>query len=142
MINSKSVTIPLLDKALQDEITNSNQKVENIEDKEAHYAFLAENKFNEQRNQILLESLKNENDTRKFLTDDLFRIIKIWFIFIGIVIILSAINVELVRRFPYILIKSFTLSDSIMITLLGSTTLTIVGLYSPVISHFFYKGKK
>lgn len=108
---------------------------------EEKYATSSFEKYNKEKNQLEIDHLKNELNTQKFLTEDLFKIIKIWFVFIGIVILITGFKLDFISVFPYISINSFNLSDNVLMTLLGSTTVTVVGLYSPVIAHFFNKKK-
>lgn len=138
----KNIELKLeLEKALNEDKNNA-QKTLDESNLEEQYAEASAEKFENQKREIEINELTHELHTRKFLTNDLFVIVKNWFIFIGLVIILTGFSPDVTRVFPFIIIHSFRLSDNVLMSLLGSTTITIVGLYSPVIAHFFNHKKK
>ncbi|MDX1920790.1 MAG: hypothetical protein SFU25_08680 [Candidatus Caenarcaniphilales bacterium] len=76
---------------------------------------------------------------RRELTSKIFRVIKIWLGFIGFIVLLNGAKgcgIPLTKT-----VFNWHLSDNVMIALLGTTTITIIGLFATVTNHFFNKGK-
>ena len=107
--------------------------------KEDHHDYEEENRIELLRQQKLMNDALEEANMgsiqdriqRKEFADRIFRFVGIYLLFIAIFIFLSGTRNN-----------GFTLSDTVLATLLGTTTANIVGLLVIVVTYLFYRKKQ
>lgn len=82
------------------------------------------------------DALEDENKARVSLRWIILSIIVLWLMFVGIIILLQGFHVNIHYKHNHIY---FDLPVSVINTLLGTTTLSIFGLYKVVVNYFFNK---
>lgn len=75
-----------------------------------------------------LESFRQDREQRKEYSDLLFALISIWLASIGSVVVMNG--------FEHI---PFNLTDTVLVTLIGSTTASVLGLFAIVANYLFPK---
>lgn len=78
---------------------------------------------------------------RRKYSKRIFILICSWLGFLAFVVMLCGLHGTIII-FSKSLIWGFNLSDMVLSALLGSSTITVVGLFGTVTGHFFNKGKK
>lgn len=82
-----------------------------------------------QKNQLFqqkIDDAKKNSDKRYKYSDNIFELVKCWLVFIGLIVLFDGMN-----------ILPFKLNDTVLISLITTTTGTIFGLFYLVIKYFF-----
>lgn len=95
-----------------------------------------EERERERATRVKNDALEDENEARKSLRWVILWIIVFWLIFVGGIILLQGfhVNIHFNKNHLY-----FDLPVSIINTLLGTTSLSVFGLYKVVVNYFFNK---
>lgn len=86
-----------------------------------------EEDLEKQQKKAIILGLTQDIEERKTYASRAFWLVVVWLVFIGIVIILQGFN-----------LWSFTLTPAVLVTLIGSTTSGVVGIFLIVTRYLFY----
>lgn len=75
-----------------------------------------------------IEDLVQDRDQRKTYANRLFWLVAVWLVVIGLIVLLHGFS-----HVP------FTLSGTVLTTLIGSTTVSVLGLFAIVVNYLFPK---
>lgn len=104
-----------------DEPEGTDQQTENLYDEEA-------GALENERLRAEVDDLVQDREQRKTYGNRLFRLVVVWLIVIGLVILLHGFTVV-----------PFKLSVAVLTTLIGSTTASVLGLFAIVANYLFPK---
>ncbi len=107
------------------------KSAQSVRDEGLHYEKGREQKLNNDYLQVKIDQANQDRDERKDYANRLYWVMVVWLIWIAVIIWKSAAN-----GFPM-----FLLSDSVLITLIGSTTASVIGVFLIVASYLFPKVK-
>jgi hypothetical protein len=143
MANANDV-LDSFDGILEQEVQAAERDPNNLKEDVLATVYDLRDQLENQRKELENEDLRQNIQFRREWTPKIFDLIVKWLKFIGVLVVLNGLNncyIPVFIPIPPIFIEGpklgWHLSDSVMIAVLGTTTITVVGLFGTVTGHFF-----
>jgi hypothetical protein len=111
-------------------------------DPESQQAVKEETDYVRERQKLELRDYQQDIESRKQYAKHLFYLICVWLVAIFALLVLSGFKGWSFNFGKTPIVASFSLSDTVLLALIGSTTTTVIGLFGVVVNYLFPQRKQ